>query len=754
MPNRYLVKSLSLLIGPPDALGAIPALQRCLQWANIWRHHEPDSPLANQLIQEINEALATLKNTDRLDLKYFPAPKKAGKNVFTGHSLSTSPLWSLTPIHINENEWSESFNTLAAAYFSWVIKSVNKYVDKESYESWIQHQGPDENPAKTVLSAVHEASLSIRRLVDNSSFNVIETLASTAWSTDRNAFGALLLALDPTKEEHKRVKRLRSLFHLAHGYRPLYRRRSGDIHREKVSNIKIFSGGISSTFHAVEIPDLGSAVIHTPIIFSEDILGEDTDTVSLVSIDFKFLPSQGLIDSDNKSDVNIKKMHKQAAEKAKYFARANHYDQLDSRRIHFEELRLIDNILLSDKAPINDRMTILITILSGRSIENIRKYPASIMCDNNGAIELQITINKPKIKEHPGCIQTEDTILSPIPSRWLPVIEQFYSGKIDIKTLVTNRSTSGINRILKAHIKDHKISATKLHRLLPLALLDLTQDDGIASLFADPLTAISTTKNHYICISKNDAALYLIQAWSRVISTLDDTKGIHIPYSQEGHIGSANVPNFDSLRKWIKLRPAAIGTLERELFDYRSQIIREGLTLAHRGITDPNPIFVTDPNPDLQSGLAVINDKDRGGKGQMFRLAVVPSSVAQTMRRHDERTANYTQGSQSLLFPANARTPFLNLGTVIRPKDLEETEPATPFPANGPRKLFRSHVIGKIPGELADAIMGWQTHGLVPYSEFSSLAPYMTQALCTKQISEFYESTISEDERDERDENA
>lgn len=749
MRNKSLVKSLSLLIGPPDALGAIPALQRCLKWADIWKQHEPDSLLADQLIQEINETLATLKNTDRLDLQYFPAPKKAGKNVFTGHSLSTSPLWSLTPIHINENEWSESFNTLAAAYFSWVIKSVNKYVDKESYESWIQHQGPDENPAKTVLSAVHEASLSIRRLVDNSSFNLIKTLATTAWSIDRNAFGAILLALDPAEEEHKRVKRLRSLFHLANGYRPLYRRRSGTRHIEKVSNIKIYSGGISSTFHAVEIPDIGSADIHTLILPSEDVFGEDTDTVSLIGIEFKALLSGAGINSENRSDENIKKMHKLAAEKAKYFARANHYDQLDSRRIHPEELRLIDNLLLSDKANINDRMTILITILSGRSIENIRKYPASIMCDNNGAIELQITINKPKIKEHPGCIQTEDTILSPIPSRWLPVIEQFNSGKMDIKTLATNRSTSGINRILKAHIKDHKISATKLHRVLPLALLDCTQDEGISSLFADHLTAISSTKNHYICMGKNDAVSYLIEAWTKVISALDDDKSIHIPCPQDGHIGSANVPNTDSLRKWINLRPAAVGTWEKEFFDYRKQLIREGLTLAHRGITDPNPIFVSDPNPDLKSGLAVINDKDRGGKGQMSRLAVMPSSVTQAMRRHDERTANYTQGSQSLLFSANARTPFLNLGTVIRPKELEETEPATPFPANGPRKFFRSHIICKIPGELADAIMGWQTHGLVPFSEFSSLSPYMTQACTSRTITELYESTISEEDSDE-----
>ncbi len=127
-------------------------------------------------------------------------------------------------------------------------------------------------------------------------------------------------------------------------------------------------------------------------------------------------------------------MHAIAASKAKYFARANHYDQLDSRRIHPEELRLIDNLLLSDKATINDRVTILITILSGRSIENIRKYPASLMCDNNGGIELQLTINKPKIKEHPGCIQTDDSILSPIPNRWLPVIEQFHTVYYRIET--------------------------------------------------------------------------------------------------------------------------------------------------------------------------------------------------------------------------------------------------------------------------------------------------------------------------------
>lgn len=744
-----LIRSLTQVIGPPDALGAIPALKICLGWAKIWLQHDPDSPLPSQLIKEISNSLEVLEQSTHIAFKYFPTPKRYGENVFKGHSLSTAPLWSLTPIKIKNVEYLSHFNCLAAAYLSWVITAVNRYIDLNQYGEWLQDTQHSNNPAKSILSAVHEAALSIRRLVDMSSYELIKHLSITAWHKDKQAFSSILLSLDPDEEEHKRVKRLRSLFHLANGYRPLYRRRSGTRHIEKVSNIKIYSGGISSTFHAVEIPDIGSADIHTLILPSEDVFGEDTDTVSLIGIEFKALLSGAGINSENRSDENIKKMHKLAAEKAKYFARANHYDQLDSRRIHPEELRLIDNLLLSDKANINDRMTILITILSGRSIENIRKYPASIMCDNNGAIELQITINKPKIKEHPGCIQTEDTILSPIPSRWLPVIEQFNSGKMDIKTLATNRSTSGINRILKAHIKDHKISATKLHRVLPLALLDCTQDEGISSLFADHLTAISSTKNHYICMGKNDAVSYLIEAWTKVISALDDDKSIHIPCPQDGHIGSANVPNTDSLRKWINLRPAAVGTWEKEFFDYRKQLIREGLTLAHRGITDPNPIFVSDPNPDLKSGLAVINDKDRGGKGQMSRLAVMPSSVTQAMRRHDERTANYTQGSQSLLFSANARTPFLNLGTVIRPKELEETEPATPFPANGPRKLFRSHIICKIPGELADAIMGWQTHGLVQYSEFSSLSPYMTQACTSRHISEFYESTISEDDSDE-----
>lgn len=748
MSDISLVRSLSLLIGPPDGLGAIPALQRCQQWAQTWQNKEPACKLADQLIIEISETLANLRNTNRLNLLYFPVTKRIGQNVFTGHSLSTSPLWSLTPITINGNEQSKYFDDLAAVYLSWVIKTVDKYVDTERYKSWISDHSHEVNPAKTVLSSVHEASLSIRRLVDKESFDLIEELSVTAWSHNKNTFSSILLKLEPEEETHKRIKRLRSLFHLAHGFRPLYRRISGAQHKEKVSNIRIYSGGIASIFHPVDIPDIGSAVIHTPTYPAEDIYGEDTDAVSLVGININSLTNELETEDKPSPKRNFKKLYAIAAAKAKHIARANHFDQLDARRLHPEELRLIDGLILDNDTSINHKMAILISLLSGRSIENIRRYPVKFMRNDRGAITLQLTINKPKIESHPDCLQTEEIIYSPIPRRWIPVIEEYLSKNGDIKTLTFNGSTSGINRTLKTYIKNHNISATKIHKLLPLALLDSTQDDGVASLFADPLTAISTTKNHYLCISKNEGVEFLKQAWLKTIALLDGDKEIEMPCPQNGYIGSANVPSINAIRSWVNLNPFAIGTFEKEFFDYRKQIIREGLTLAHRGVTDPKPEFLSDPNPDLKSSLAFILDKNRGGKGQMTRIAFVPSKLAQAMRRHDERAANYIQGGQTLLYPFNARTPFGESGTVMRPKDLERTDPCTPFPANGPRKLYRSHAIGKIPGELADASMGWQTHGLVPYSEFSSLAPYMSQACSSKHNAEFYELTTNQEEND------
>lgn len=741
-----LIRSLTQVIGPPDGLGAVPALQKCREWTAIWQEKDIDNNLPAQLIAEITKSLSDLEKTNNLKLKYFPAKKRNGENVFKGHSLSTAPLWSLTPISIDNKETLTYFNQLAAAYLSWVITAVNKYVDLEEYREWIHEHQKSKNPSQPILSAVHEAALSIRRLVERSSLDLIKNLSEKAWDTDRYAFQPILLSLHPADDDHKRVKRLRSLFHLALGYRPLHRRKTGVRHTERTSNIRTYTGQTSSTYYKIEIPGQEPAYIHTPILPSEDIYGEDTDTTSLVGTDLNEILKTHKIDSQNISDSNIKKLYAKAAQKAKHIARSNHYDMLNPRRIHPEELRKIDSLLQDYDVQISEKMTILITIITGRSIESIRKYPAELISTKDSIFTLKISLNKPKIGEHPDCIKTEDSIYSPIPTRWLPVIEQFHDGGGDIRILSQNRTTKGINRLLRKYVKSSELTASKLHKILPIALLDAVQDDGIASLIADPLTSISTTKNHYICLAKEDAVKYLMMAWSAVVKNLDGDHSISQPPYQEGFVGSSNNPNIEYLRHWIQTKPSAVGTWEREFFNFRRQIIKEGLTLAHRGVTDPNPIFVSDPSSDLKSGFAVINDKDRGGKGQMSRLAVVPSKLAQAMRFHDERTAGLIHGSRSLQFPTDARTPSFNAASVIRPKELVETEPRAPFPANGPRKLFRSSMIGKIPGELADAIMGWQTHGLVPFSEFSSLSPYMTQACTGQHVTDFFLSVTSEEQ--------
>jgi len=744
-----LIRSLTQVIGPPDGLGAVPALQKCSEWAAIWLEREGNNQLPAQLIHEISNTLHDLENTNNQKLKYFPEKKRNGENVFKGHSLSTAPLWSITPIVIKDQVSLTHFNQLAAAYLSWVITAVNKYIDLDDYSEWIHDHHKSKNPSKPILSAVHEAALSIRRLVEKSSVDLIKNLSEKAWDTDRHAFQSILLSLDPADEDHKRVKRLRSLFHLALGYRPLHRRRTSVRHVERMSNIKTYTGKISSTYYRVEIPGQEPAFIHTPIIPSEDIYGEDIDTISLVGVDLTTLIGTYKPGEDELSQLNIRMLYAKAAQKAKHIARSNHYEMLNPRRIHPEELRSTDRLVQDVETSINDRMTILITILTGRSIENIRKYPAEFVRLENGLLALKVSLNKPKIGEHPDCIKTEDSIYSPFPARWLPVIEQFHTGGGNINNLSLNRTTNGINRILKKHFKSKEITASKLHKILPIALLDSFQDDGIASLIADPLTSISTTKNHYICISKEDAVGYFKMAWSTVVNKLDGDHSISVPHYQDGYVGSANNPKIEHLRQWMMAKPSSVGTWENEFFEYRKQIIKEGLSLAHRGITDPNPIFSFDPNPDLKSGLVVINDKDRGGKGQMTRLAVAPSKLVQAMRCHNERTADFIHGSRSLLFPTEARTPSSNATSVIRPKELVETEPRTPFPANGPRKLFRSSMIGKIPGELADAIMGWQTHGLVPFSEFSSLSPYILQAYTGKHVTDFFESLINGEESNE-----
>ena len=572
MYDGVLIRSLTLLVGPPDALGAVPALKCCLKWAEIWLQKEPKNTLAIQIIYEILNSLKALEQSTHLPYKYFPAKKQNGQNVFKGHSLSTSPLWSLTPIQISSETDKGHFDTLAAAYLSWVLKSADRYIDLYQYSEWMEDSHQSNNPAKPILSAAHGAALAIRKLVDKSSYQLIEDLAITAWSTDRQTFISILLSLDLEQDEHNRVKRLRSLFNLANGYRPLYRRRFSSRQKEKTSNIRSYSNGISSTYHSVEIQNIGRGTIHTPITPSEDINGEDTDSISLVGVDFKSIFTNETKEKILDAEKNIKSLYSIAAYKAKHIARANHFDNLNAMRIHPSELKAIDEFILNDAININDRMIVLLILVSGRSIENLQKKPTLIIFNENGEPTLQLTINKPKIKEHNNCIKTEDTIFSPYPNRWLPAISEFISKFGDSISFPLARTSTDISKIIKKHNKNYKISTTKLHRLLALSILDTTQDDGIASLLCDPLTTISATKNHYIMISKKNAVIYLNKAWTHILSELEDKEGIQSPPDQKGHIGSANVPESKLLRGWVNLKPAA-GTWENEFFNYRKNIV-------------------------------------------------------------------------------------------------------------------------------------------------------------------------------------
>lgn len=143
-----------------------------------------------------------------------------------------------------------------------------------------------------------------------------------------------------------------------------------------------------------------------------------------------------------------------------------------------------------------------------------------------------------------------------------------------------------------------------------------------------------------------------------------------------------------------------------------------------RGTTDPD-YEVVDP----EQGIVIVNDKDRGGKRSMARLALLDARARQQLAYYEAHRSRLVlsrgMGPKALAmsWPIFRKDPTWRVVPMTL-VDLVQMAPEFPGTDNAFRKYAHTRLseLG-VPGELLDAISGHWHPGIEAHSRFSALCP-------------------------------
>jgi len=141
--------------------------------------------------------------------------------------------------------------------------------------------------------------------------------------------------------------------------------------------------------------------------------------------------------------------------------------------------------------------------------------------------------------------------------------------------------------------------------------------------------------------------------------------------------------------------------------------------MAHRGVIDPTADVIIDSS---SMNAAILNDKDRGGKKQMTRLALLSRQQLQLLQNNNRALTTLKYSGSSPCFGHDARCWDLERNKPLVPSRLQLANPQLPGPANSGRKILASQSVN-LPAEYLATHMGWLSHGTVPFSIYSTMSP-------------------------------
>lgn len=600
-------------------------------------------------------------------------------------SNNKSALWALTDIKVDQAR-QLAFDALASEML-WQVGRCAQYLVSDGLAALLGY-----------VSAVRKAGGALVRLLSLNPQD-LTTLQALYSSNVKNALNDWI-ELWSDKSIISDLKSLRSLQNLAHGHRSL---RKGAGKRAKKSQLERPRTRLVEIMATTEEIEQGIQSIHQDFIAldEDDEEAHDGGQLIIVTCDLekvaKNYPSR---------TRTQKQLFAQAVQIANQRARANNFSKLDLRLIKPGVLEAIDRYLLGPDT-IKSKALILLPLLAGRALKSLTIGVFDAV--RTGSI--RVPVNIANVQEKTFALPVMSYVDVPIPIRWLDTfqrISELFKGVEDLGIGYEKAQ----RRVLKSI--DEELTEVQLRHYLPIMLKHTTGHEAFSSLLCDSITSTDLTRHHYFCIHALHVQVAVYETWRYVVQQLDCNQGVTLFDKQDGYIGAPNTADPLAVEDWLAEQGDTF-------LSARQALVAEGKVLCHRGVIDPQAELV------LHAGgnnLAVLNDKDRGGRGQMRRLVVLGTAGNDLVKENNKQFCRIKHSTDAPWLYPDARLLNPNDLKPISPSQLCKASPELPATANIGRKLFASTSLG-MPGEFVAIQMGWLSHGTVPFSPYSSLSPVM-----------------------------
>lgn len=493
---------------------------------------------------------------------------------------------------------------------------------------------------------------------------------------------------------------LQSLQNLAYGHR--------NIRSDAGSGLKKAPLARAVEFKSVELTDeeieqgiTDFSVTYTS--FDDEYLGEaphDNEQLCFTTVNFQKINAN----YPNRT-LTIPQLMVKGAQLAKQRARANSIPRQDLRWLETAQLEKIDRYITGNNCA-EYKALVLAPLITGRSLKSLTKS----IFDAKGDGVIRLSVNSPRCKKQEYAQPVCPYVDVPIPQRWKVAFEEIKSHPGSTLSKIF-RSTNTQKKLLKTI--DSELTEVKLRHFMPLSLKLNTRYDSLAYLLADSITSTDLTRQHYLCLLASDAQDGIAEMWSRVERDLDNPQGVTSYMPQKGFIGSSNNPDPKSVDDWLSDNPVD------NFHDIRQRLVSEGMFMAHRGVIDPTADVIIDSS---SMNAAILNDKDRGGKKQMTRLALLSRQQLQLLQNNNRVLTTLKYSGSSPCLGHDARCWDLERNKPLVPSRLQRASPQLPGPANSGRKILASQS-ENLPVEYLAIHMGWLSHGTVPFSIYSTMSP-------------------------------
>lgn len=498
----------------------------------------------------------------------------------------------------------------------------------------------------------------------------------------------------------KSLQSLLSLQNLAYGHRKLRSDAGSGLKNSPLARAVEFKS-VELTDEEIEQGITDFSVTYTS--FDDEYLGEaphDNEQLCFITVNCKKIQANYPNLTLTTPQLMIK-----AAQLAKQRARANSFPRQDLRWLETAQLEKIDRYITGNNCA-EYKALILVPLIAGSSLKSL---DMSIF-DAKGDGLIRLSVNSPKCKKQEYALPVCPYVDVPIPQRWKVAFEEIKSLPGSTLSKIFS-STNAQKKLLKTI--DSELTEVKLRHFMPLSLKLNTRYDSFAYLLADSITSTDLTRQHYLCLMASDAQDGIAEMWSRVELELDNPQGVTSYMPQNGFIGSSNNPDPNSVDDWLSNNP------EDNFHDIRLRLVREGMFMAHRGVIDPTADVIIDSS---SMNAAILNDKDRGGKKQMTRLALLSRQQLQLLQNNNRALTTLKYSGSSPCFGHDARCWDLERNKPLVPSRLQLANPQLPGPANSGRKILASQSVS-LPAEYLATHMGWLSHGTVPFSIYSTMSP-------------------------------